>query len=110
MLLYRANEFMTYMEASQIDHLLSRLNLEYKTTYFFVLLTPYIRKKIRVMANKITDMSKIRKVGVRVHYILELYIALHLDAFQSSQFRYHYKVWIKQVNPVMHMNYKMYVD
>jgi transposase len=160
------------------------------------MLASYIRKKIRVMANKITDMSKIRKVikfyssgksklfissylslsrntvkkyislfeaqglslelinektdaelellfshntvesvspklealqdffprmerelkkvGVTIHHMWEQYIALHPDGFQSSQFRYHYKIWGKRVNPVMHMNHKsgdkMYVD
>ena len=42
------------------------------------------------------------------------YILLNPDGYRSSQFCYHYKIWGKRVNPVMHMNHKagdkMYVD
>lgn len=57
---------------------------------------------------------ELKKVGVTVHHMWEQYLLLHPDGFQSSQFRYHYKIWGKRVNPVMHMNHKsgdkMYVD
>lgn len=57
---------------------------------------------------------ELKKVGVTIHHMWEQYIALHPEGFQNSQFRYHYKIWGKRVNPVMHMNHKsgdkMYVD
>jgi len=58
--------------------------------------------------------QELKKVGVTVCHQWEQYIASNPDGFQSSQFRHHYKVWGKKVNPVMHMNHKagdkMYVD
>ena len=57
---------------------------------------------------------ELKKVGVTIYRTWEQYIALHPDGFKSTQFRYYYKIWAKQVNPVMHMNHKsgdkMYVD
>ena len=57
---------------------------------------------------------ELKKVGVTIYRTREQYIALHPDGFQITQFRHHYKIWAKRVNPVMHMNHKsgdkMYVD
>ena len=57
---------------------------------------------------------ELKKVGVTVRHQWEQYFAANPDGFQSSQFRHHYKIWGKKVNPVMHMNHKagdkMYVD
>ena len=57
---------------------------------------------------------ELKKVGITIHHMWEQYLVLHPDGFQSSQFRHHYKIWGKRVNPVMHMNHKsgdkMYVD
>ena len=57
---------------------------------------------------------ELKKVGVTLNHMWEQYIAANPDGFRSSQFRYHYKIWGKKVNPVMHMNHKagdkMYVD
>ena len=57
---------------------------------------------------------ELKKVGVTTHHMWEQYLEQHPDGFESSQFRYHYKVWGNVVNPVMHMNHKsgdkMYVD
>ena len=56
----------------------------------------------------------LRKVGVTIQQLWERYLELHPEGFQQSQFRYHYKIWAKRVNPVMHMEHKsgdkMYVD
>lgn len=57
---------------------------------------------------------ELKKVGVTIYRTWEQYIALHPHGFKSTQFRYYYKIWAKQVNPVMHMNHKsgdkMYID
>jgi transposase len=57
---------------------------------------------------------ELKKVGVTLNLMWEKYITTNPDGFRSSQFRYHYKIWGKKVNPVMHMNHKagdkMYVD
>lgn len=57
---------------------------------------------------------ELKKVGVTIYRTWEQYIALYPDGFQITQFRHHYKIWAKRVNPVMHMNHKagdkMYVD
>ena len=57
---------------------------------------------------------ELKKVGVTVQHMWERYLAIHPDGFKSSQFRHHFKIWSKRVNPVMHMNHKagdkMYVD
>ncbi|MCB4234619.1 hypothetical protein LDL59_04445 [Kaistella anthropi] len=57
---------------------------------------------------------ELKKVGVTIYRTWEQYIALHPDGFQITQFRHHYKIWAKRVNPVMHMSHKagdkMYVD
>lgn len=57
---------------------------------------------------------ELKKVGVTVQLMWERYITIHPDGFKSSQFRHHFKIWSKRVNPVMHMNHKagdkMYVD
>jgi len=56
----------------------------------------------------------LKKVGVTIQQKWEQYIGLHPDGYQSSQFRLHFKIWGKRVNPVMHMEHKfgdkMYVD
>jgi transposase len=74
-----------------------------------------ISPKVQSLHDFFPKMEReLKKVGVTVHHMWESYIRLHPDGFQSSQFRYHYKVWGKRVNPVMHMNHKsgdkMYVD
>lgn len=74
-----------------------------------------ISPKLEALQDFFPKMERdLKKVGVTIHHMWEQYIALHPDGFQSSQFRYHYKVWSKRVNPVMHMNHKsgdkMYVD
>jgi transposase len=57
---------------------------------------------------------ELKKVGVTMHLMWERYIALNPCGYKCSQFHYHYKIWSKRVNPVMHMNHKagdkMYVD
>ncbi|WP_223609581.1 hypothetical protein [Chryseobacterium sp. OSA05B] len=35
---------------------------------------------------------ELKKVGVTVYHMWEQYLVLHPDGFQSSQFRYHYKI------------------
>ena len=57
---------------------------------------------------------ELKKVGVTTRLMWERYIALNPNGYKCSQFYYHYKIWSKRVNPVMHMNHKagdkMYVD
>lgn len=57
---------------------------------------------------------ELKKVGVTVQHMWEQYIAVNPDGYRTSQFHYHYNIWGKRVNPVMHMNHKagdkMYVD
>ena len=57
---------------------------------------------------------ELKRVGVTSQCMWEEYIQKYSDGYQSSQFREHYKLWSKKVNPVMHMNHKagdkMFVD
>lgn len=74
-----------------------------------------ISPKLQTLYNFFPQMEReLKKVGVTVRHMWEQYIATNPDGFQSSQFRHHYKIWGKKVNPVMHMNHKagdkMYVD
>lgn len=74
-----------------------------------------ISPKLQALHNFFPKMEReLKKVGVTVKHMWEQYILANPDGFQSSQFRHHYKIWGKRVNPVMHMNHKsgdkMYVD
>lgn len=71
--------------------------------------------KVQTLYTFFPQMEReLKKVGVTLNHMWEQYIAANPDGFRSSQFRHHYKIWGKKVNPVMHMNHKagdkMYVD
>jgi len=57
---------------------------------------------------------ELKKVGVTVQHLWEVYYKENPSGLKSSQFRFHFKKWSNRVNPVMHMNHKagdkMYVD
>ncbi len=74
-----------------------------------------ISPKLQILYDFFPKMEReLKKVGVTVQHMWEQYISLNPDGYRSSQFCYHYKIWGKRVNPVMHMNHKagdkMYVD
>ena len=74
-----------------------------------------IEPKLQKLHDFFPQMEReLKKVGVTIQLMWERYIAIHPDGFKSSQFRHHFKIWSKRVNPVMHMNHKsgdkMYVD
>lgn len=74
-----------------------------------------IHPKLQKLQDYFPKMDReLRKVGVTIHHQWGKYIAENPDGFQISQFRYHYKIWAKRANPVMHMEHKsgdkMYID
>ncbi len=74
-----------------------------------------ISPKLQTLYDFFPQMEReLKKVGVTVRHMWEKYILANPDGLRSSQFSYHYKIWAKRVNPVMHMNHKagdkMYVD
>ena len=58
--------------------------------------------------------KQLRRRGVTRESLWEGYIAVHPDGYKLSQFKYHYQQWIKQTNPVMHIEHlsgdKMFID
>ena len=74
-----------------------------------------VSPKVRILHEYFPGMEReLKKVGVTVRMMWEEYISQHKDGFQESQFRHYYRIWSKQVNPVMRMQHKsgdkMYVD
>ncbi len=74
-----------------------------------------INPKLQKLYEYFPKMEReLKKVGVTIQHMWELYIAANPDGLRSSQFSVHYKKWSNQVNPVMHMHHKagdkMYVD
>ena len=77
--------------------------------------TTIIDPKLEELYGYFPKMERdLKKVGVTIQYLWEIYNKANPDGFKSSQFRYHFKIWSNRVNPVMHMNHKsgdkMYVD
>ena len=58
--------------------------------------------------------KELRKTGVTKQLLWEEYYARHPDGFKSSQFRYWYREWTKEVSPVMHFTHtagdKLFID
>lgn len=56
----------------------------------------------------------LKKRGVTRRMLWEKYIAVHPDGFKVSQFKHHYRQWLKYSKPVMHIEHiagdKMYID
>jgi len=74
-----------------------------------------INPKLQKLYDYFPKMEReLKKVGVTIQHMWELYIAANPDGLRSSQFNVHYKTWSNRVNPVMHMHHKagdkMYVD
>ncbi len=74
-----------------------------------------INPKLQKLYDYFPKMDReLKKVGVTIQHMWELYIAANPDGLRSSQFNVHYKTWSNRVNPVMHMHHKsgdkMYVD
>lgn len=58
--------------------------------------------------------KELRKTGVTKQLLWEEYYVRHPDGFKSSQFRYWYREWTKEVSPVMHFTHtagdKLFID
>lgn len=77
--------------------------------------TEELSPKVMALYDFFPKMDRdLKKVGVTIRLMWERYIALHKGGFQESQFRHYYRMWSKQVDPVMHIDHKcgdkMYVD
>jgi len=61
-----------------------------------------------------TIEKELKKRGVTRHQLWEKYIAMHPDGFMVSQFKHHYRQWLKSSKPVMHIEHiagdKMFID
>jgi len=88
---------------SELEHLFSQSS------------TPLIAPRLEKLYAYFPKMERdLKKVGVTIQHLWEVYYAANPDGFKSSQFRHHFKNWSNRVNPVMHMNHKsgdkMYID
>jgi transposase len=58
--------------------------------------------------------KELRKRGVTRLRLWQEYIAQHPDGYGKSQFSEHYNVWLKRINPTMHIEHKvgdkLYID
>ena len=88
---------------SELEHLFSQSSAP--------LIAPRLEKLYAYFPKMERDL---KKVGVTIQHLWEVYYAANPDGFKSSQFRHHFKNWSNRVNPVMHMNHKsgdkMYID
>ena len=80
------------------ENLLPEPNEKYKT------LEPYFPKMEK----------ELKKRGMTRQILWERYITDHPDGYKPSQFKYHYQMWLRRSNPVMHIEHvagdKMYID
>lgn len=58
--------------------------------------------------------KELKRVGVTRYLFWEEYIDKHPSGYSYSRFCYHYRIWLKKVNPSMHIEHKagdkMFVD
>jgi len=58
--------------------------------------------------------KELKKRGITRQILWARYIALHPDGYKLSQFKHHYRNWLKRSKPVMHIEHiagdKMYID
>lgn len=61
-----------------------------------------------------TMEKELKRRGVTRQLLWERYIKIHPDGFMLSQFKYHYRQWLKSSKPVMHIEHiagdKMFID
>jgi transposase len=61
-----------------------------------------------------TIEKELKKRGITRQHLWERYIAMHPDGFMVSQFKHHYRQWLKSSKPVMHIEHiagdKMFID
>lgn len=84
-------------------------------TLFAYTKTEEISPKMQTLLKFFPGMEReLSKVGVTIHHMWEKYISQNPDGFKASQFWHHFKIWSKDVKPVMHIQHKsgdkMYVD
>jgi transposase len=82
---------------------------------FGVIQLPEPSNKYKILEQFFPIIEKeLKKRGVTRYQLWNKYILKHPDGFKLSQFKYHYRAWLKRSNPVMHIEHKagdkMYID
>jgi transposase len=61
-----------------------------------------------------TIEKELKRRGITRQLVWERYIAIHPDGYKLSQFKQHYRDWLRRSKPVMHINHiagdKMFID
>ncbi|WP_312398378.1 IS21 family transposase [Chryseobacterium sp.] len=96
------------------DELKSKTDSELESLFAYTK-SEEISPKLEVLQGFFPRMEReLSKTGVTIHHMWEQYISQNPDGFKISQFRHHFRIWSKDVKPVMHIQHKsgdkMYVD
>lgn len=78
-------------------------------------LMPDPSDKYKALESFFPTMEKeLKKRGVTRQHLWDRYIAMHPGGFMVSQFKHHYRQWLKSSKPVMHIEHiagdKMFID
>jgi len=96
-------DFIEQQTDQELDHLFGE-NLLPEPSDRYKRLEPFLPKMEK----------ELKKRGITRQILCERYIAVHLDGYMPSQFKYHYQQWLKRSKPVMHIEHiagdKMYID
>lgn len=61
-----------------------------------------------------TIEKELKRRGITRQFLWERYIAMHPDGYRLSQFKHHYRHWLRRSKPVMHIEHiagdKMFID
>jgi len=78
-------------------------------------LLPEPSERYKALESYFPSMEKeLKRRGMTRQILWRRYITVHPDGFKLSQFKHHYRQWLKRSKPVMHIEHtagdKMYID